>query len=570
MYNTSSILDEFSIPIMLTQDVKQLNHQIITDLECLETKDDTTKPMYHYIFDPKTNFSKLLLTQWSTYYTTNKQFINDSIYLYKHYKPNTPISHDDSIEETWKTIKNDEGFLQRYQYIEWEHLKMFNESPITMFYLAISTLMSPVLSLIAPIFMFFLPFLMLKIKKIPITMDKYIEVLKTLIKRHAVGAVLLNFSTSNIKEKISLLGSLAFFIYSMYQNVLICYRFIFYFNKIHTYIQNLKSYLNKVKLHMLELDKCMKPLISYKPFRNEMNTRINDINKLIHTLDSIKPLKYSFTNFIELGVVMKEFYTLHTNEEYHKTIKYAFGMTGYLQCIDSLHKNEKIHYCKLSKKQTKMKNAYYPTLNDSTIVVKNNVNLTKNNIITGPNASGKTTILKTTLLNLLFSQQIGGGFYDKAKIKPIDHFYCYMNIPDTSGRDSLFQAEARQCKEILESIASSKINETHFIIFDELYSGTNPFEASAAAYGYLKYMNDMKNVRFYLTTHFVDLCEKLNNEKNIINYHMLTKNNNNGIVFTYKLATGISCIKGGMNVLQQLAYPSKITEEASKQLDACD
>ena len=49
-------------------------------------------------------------------------------------------------------------------------------------------------------------------------------------------------------------------------------------------------------------------------------------------------------------------------------------------------------------------------------------------------------------------RQIGGGFYKSAKIKPVTHFYCYMNIPDTSGRDSLFQAEARQCKNILEKI----------------------------------------------------------------------------------------------------------------------
>ena len=100
-----------------------------------------------------------------------------------------------------------------------------------------------------------------------------------------------------------------------------------------------------------------------------------------------------------------------------------------------------------------------------------------------------------------------------------------MNIPDTSGRDSLFQAEARQCKDILEQITASKKDDSHLIIFDELYSGTNPFEASAAAYGYLKYMNTMKNVRFYLTTHFVDLCEKLDKENKIINKHMVTIEN---------------------------------------------
>lgn len=570
MYETSSILEEFSLPIMLTKDVIKLDDQVINDLECLETKDNTTKPMYHYVFNPSTVFSKTLLKHWATNYTTNEQFINDSIYLYTHYTPKTKLILDDSIEETWKIIKNDDGFIQRYQYIDWNHLKLFNESPVVLFYVSISTIMSPVLSLITPILIFFLPFIMLRMKKIPITMNKYIETLKTIIQRHAVGALFSKFSTADLKERISLLGSLAFFIFTMYQNILICYRFIIHFNKIHGYIKILKQYLVKVKIHMLELNKTMKPLVSYKPFRVEMDKRMNDIDKLVTVLDTIKPLKYSLTNFLEIGVVMKEFYMLHISEEYQKTMQYAFGFTGYLQCIDALHKNTKINYCKISKTQTKMKNMYYPNLRDNNHVIKNDVNLSKNCIITGPNASGKTTILKSTLLNILFSQQIGGGFYDKAKIKPIHHFYCYMNIPDTSGRDSLFQAEARQCKNILEKIVATEMKESHFIIFDELYSGTNPFEASAAAYGYLKYMNNMKNVRFYLTTHYVDLCKKLDTEKKIINKHMLTHNNTNGVQFTYKIASGISTIKGGLHVLQELSYPTKITEEANYLLHDID
>jgi len=570
MYETQSILKDFSLPIMLTSDVKQIDPQTIVDLECLETKDELTKPMYHYIFDPKTTFSNVLLTHWATNYTTNAQFINDSIYLYTNFKPKTPLLLDDTIVNTWKVIKNDDGFVPRYQYIEWDHLKKLNESPVVLFYLSMATIFSPVLSLLSPILMFFLPFLLLRLKKVPITMDKYIEVLKSLIQQNPVGALFTKFSTANIKERVSILGSLGFFVFSMYQNILICYRFIMNFKKIHGYIKEIKTYLVKVKIHMLELDKTMKPLLSYKPFRTQMDTRMKDINEFINVLDTIKPISYSFNNFMQIGVVMKDFYMLHTSKKYESTMQYAFGMTGYLQCIDALHKNTKIHYCKLSKKQTKIKQGFYPSLKDSTDVVKNDIGLDKNYIITGPNASGKTTILKTIFLNQLFSQQIGGGFYKSAKIKPVTHFYCYMNIPDTSGRDSLFQAEARQCKDILEQITASKKDDSHLIIFDELYSGTNPFEASAAAYGYLKYMNTMKNVRFYLTTHFVDLCEKLDKEKKIINKHMVTIEKDKGITFTYKIAPGISSIKGGMHVLQQLAYPSKITEEACKQLDACD
>ena len=120
--------------------------------------------------------------------------------------------------------------------------------------------------------------------------------------------------------------------------------------------------------------------------------------------------------------------------------------------------------------------------------ITNTVDITKNNfIITGPNASGKTTLLKTTLINLILSQQIGFGCYTKCSIIPYDFFYSYLNIPDTSGRDSLFQAEARRCLDILHIIQQDP-DKRHFCIFDELYSGTNPREAISSAKYYLEYL----------------------------------------------------------------------------------
>jgi DNA mismatch repair ATPase MutS len=127
-----------------------------------------------------------------------------------------------------------------------------------------------------------------------------------------------------------------------------------------------------------------------------------------------------------------------------------------------------------------MKQQCYPILD--TDHVKNNCNLENNYIITGPNASGKTTILKSATINVIFTQQFGVGYYESFTIKPYTHIHSYLNIPDTSGRDSLFQAESRRCKEIIDIIDASDENASrHFCIFDELFSGTNPTEATQAA-----------------------------------------------------------------------------------------
>jgi DNA mismatch repair ATPase MutS len=222
--------------------------------------------------------------------------------------------------------------------------------------------------------------------------------------------------------------------------------------------------------------------------------------------------------------------------------------------------------------------------------VKNTVSLDKRLVITGPNASGKTTILKMTMLNILFSQQLGHGFYETGtRIRPYHQLHSYLNIPDTSGRDSLFQAESRRCKEILDKLTGGLCPPVrHFCIFDELYSGTNPYEAIASAYGYIMHLTKQDNVDFMLTTHYIQLCKLFQQEKtesesdkrekignnstestestdfgtnNIRNLHMdVADRGNYDFKYLYALRPGISAIKGGIKVLYDLQYPASIVD----------
>ena len=214
-----------------------------------------------------------------------------------------------------------------------------------------------------------------------------------------------------------------------------------------------------------------------------------------------------------------------------------------------------------SKNVTKFKNLYYPPHETP---VKNNVIIDKKIIITGPNAAGKTTVIKSTLMNIILSQQIGYGFYESAKIKPYDYLHCYLNIPDTSGRDSLFQAESRRCKEILDCLEKNS-DKSHFCIFDELYSGTNPYEAVASAYGYIDYLSGMKNVDLMLTTHYIELCKNLKSNNCVKNYHMsVNVLDDHKVEYLYKFKKGVSTIKGGIKVLYDLEYPETIIANTKK------
>jgi DNA mismatch repair ATPase MutS len=104
----------------------------------------------------------------------------------------------------------------------------------------------------------------------------------------------------------------------------------------------------------------------------------------------------------------------------------------------------------------------------------------------------------------------------------------------------------------------------HFCIFDELYSGTNPYEAVAAAYGYIDYISKNPRVDLILTTHYIELCELLEKRNGgaITNLHMSVCGDTGA--YLYKIADGISTIKGGLKVLRDLDYPSEIVESAKQ------
>jgi DNA mismatch repair ATPase MutS len=145
-------------------------------------------------------------------------------------------------------------------------------------------------------------------------------------------------------------------------------------------------------------------------------------------------------------------------------------------------------------------------------------------------------------------------------MKPYTHIHSYLNIPDTSGRDSLFQAESRRCKEILNVISDSNEKSRHFGIFDELYSGTNPAEATKSAYSFLLYLSKFENVEYILTTHYVDICSRLTKASTRIeNWKMdATMDEKLDIHYHYTISRGISKIQGAIKVLRDMEYPEEI------------
>jgi len=329
---------------------------------------------------------------------------------------------------------------------------------------------------------------------------------------------------------------------------MVCVRFVQNIKKIHEYLFLMRDYLQLVIDKMDIFGKIIIKYKSYIGFYNDMTSHCSVLKNILIKLETICPLKITFLKIKQLGTIMNLFYQFYNNKEYESSFTYSFECLGFLNNLEMLS-SRSLTKCKFAKK-TSMKNMIYPALIDEKNV-KNDISINKNIIITGPNASGKTTVLKTTLINIILSQQYGYGCYESADIKLYKYLHCYLNIPDTSGRDSLFQAEARRCKEIIDCIKSSKGD--HFCIFDELYSGTNPEEAVSSANAFMNYLN--KRADCLLTTHYIKLCSLI---KNMDNFKMETVEEDKKITYTYKFIPGISEVKGGVKILNDMNFPEEI------------
>jgi len=582
-----SILDKdiykiFRLPIefLPSENIFTLNNNVASDLEMIAppVQDISgqiiqSNTMYNYLLTPQNKFAVTIIPEWSKYFTNNIEFLKHSQNVIDNIdyiiKDQDSLNCDEFLD-FWKDCKQDNlNFMERYSFIEWDIARYLNESPGFLQMLSFTNMASPILSFFIPIFFLIFPFIILKLKGIPIDMNTYFNTLKTIAKNHFIGIILRNTENISWTSLFYILGAAGLYFLQIYQNYRACVRFYNNISRINTHINNLKQYLT-FSIHKMDLFIDLNSNYhTYSDFCNLTRYHSDQLKVLLTEIESIKTFKPTFSKLTEIGYLLKSFYRLHTNEFYENALRYSVGFNGFLFNLKGIRTNilsKNINRASFDTNETTtMKGMYYPALIDESYV-KNDCSFHKNIIITGPNASGKTTILKSTSINIILSQQFGVGFYDSCVINPYTYVHSYLNIPDTSGRDSLFQAESRRCKEIIDIIDQSSHNDRHLCIFDELYSGTNPDEATKSAYALLLYLSEKKNVDFALTTHYHKLCKKIKKKHNMKNYMMDVITDQDSIInYTFLLKKGISNIKGGVTILEEMKYPKFILNCIYKQ-----
>ncbi len=532
------------------------------------------------------------------------------------------------ISKIWKEVKSPFGFLEKYQYIDWKQFQHWNENPVFLQILSVYNIAAPVMSLILPILSIIIPYFILRFQGLSITVQEYFAQIKIMFSQNSLGKLFYHLSRFEISKCIYPLFTLAVYVFQIYMNILSCIRFVRNTSSVYDYLNKVGNYLDLVTVSMREFITSTKyiggeEMTTYREFRQDMERHLKCLEEF-HAQIGVggssercqrRPFSiWSYQSLSELGHKMRWFYALHFDKNLEAAMLYSFGYVGFRENLVELSRSYSvgnIHSARFlepelivvavrqeddgkddgkedeeekdgssnkeANKKTKIiknpilriQGMHYPLIETSSqdAIKKNDLDITQKQIVlTGPNASGKTTFLKSALINVLLSQQTGFGYYDSYEGSIFEKLHCYLNIPDTSGRDSLFQAEARRCKEIINAIDDHSLaadDTMHFCIFDEIFSGTNPKEAVSSAYSFIHYLCQRKNVKFVLTTHFVELCRRLetNDSSDILNRLMkvhVRPSPDNAIEFLYQVDDGISEVEGGIEVLKQLNFPKEI------------
>jgi hypothetical protein len=379
----------------------------------------------------------------------------------------------------------------------------------------------PLLCLFYPISIIYSPYYYINnYLKLNISFMKYIGFIYQTLK-------LLFKLSGNIKADISkiitIFAYIAIYIYSMYQSFYMSY--IIYktrerlLNKLNGLIEFIKTSITVIK----QTKDIWKPYFLYLIPEIDINTSIERLSKLNNDISTIYKL-WKYQNYKDDIInVLKIIYTIDI-----------------IDCITKLKYTNNWSLPSYDNTNTKIWNVNNPLLPSSQ--VSNPVNLSKNIIITGVNAGGKTTYVKSITINIILAQTLGIINAIKGNIYLYDAISSFMRVSDEVGSKSYFEAETEYCNNMI-NIADdlSKKNKRGLFLMDEPMHSTPPIEGVAVAFSVAEYLANIKGMTLIITTHFHNLIELEDKYKSLfinLNVNATFNKNTNTYEFNYKINRG--------------------------------
>lgn len=183
-------------------------------------------------------------------------------------------------------------------------------------------------------------------------------------------------------------------------------------------------------------------------------------------------------------------------------------------------------------------------------------------MITGPNMSGKSALLRQTALIALMAQM--GSFVPakSAKIGLIDKVFTRVGASDNiSSGESTFMVEMNETASILNNISDRSL-----ILLDEIGRGTSTYDGISIAWSIAEFLHNNGSARpkTLFATHYHELNELANKFERIKNYHISTKELGKKVIFLRKLAEGGSEHSFGIHVARMAGMPKEVLNRAGE------
>ena len=241
------------------------------------------------------------------------------------------------------------------------------------------------------------------------------------------------------------------------------------------------------------------------------------------------------------------------------------GITGYLEtsiCVLAFRKSLVEGYCQpefTEELAYEVEEGYHPLLRAP---VKNSILAGRGVLLTGSNASGKSTFLKMAALNTILAQTIHTCTADRYR-GPLFHVYSSMALrDDISGGESYYIVEIKALKRILDAAAEGKRPVLCFV--DEVLRGTNTVERIAASTQILLRLKQ-SGILCFAATHDIELTELL--ESGFDNYHFEEEVQEGDVVFNYSLLPGKATTRNAIRLLEVLGYDHEMIRRANAQAE---
>ncbi len=201
-----------------------------------------------------------------------------------------------------------------------------------------------------------------------------------------------------------------------------------------------------------------------------------------------------------------------------------------------------------------IKDASHPLIEEA---VPNSIAADGGVLITGSNASGKSTFLKTIAINVILAQGIHTVFAKEYKAERLDVFSSMALRDNVVQGDSYFMVEIKSIKRILEKVKDSERKIICFV--DEVLRGTNTVERIAASTHILMCLQKAKTICF-AATHDIELARLLKDSYD--NYHFEEVIEGDDVKFSYQLCEGKATSRNAIKLLKVLGYDESLVQDA--------